>query len=322
MDQTPGSDACERQVSKAGIRVIGWKGTLPMETMPKKISLVTRWGMYGSLIKSLQTGLLLVTGLAGYMSARCPTHAGGTLLAVAGSLFLAISGSTVLNMVYDRDIDALMNRSCRRPLPSGRLSAREALRFGMLLSAAGLGWAFAMDVLYGVVVFTGWFFDVIVYTIALKRRTPWSMVWGGVAGGMPILAGRVLGTGAIDWIGLVLTLAITLWIPTHMLTFGMKHAEEYRKAGVPIFPNAYGEWITRIAIALSTAAAAVAMLFATWQIGLPWRYLHLALGLSAVLFVFTAASVIHRSPRLNFGLYKFASLYMLGSMLLIVLGVL
>jgi protoheme IX farnesyltransferase len=293
-----------------------------MQTMTRQVNRVTRLGVYWSLIKSLQTGLLLVTGLAGYMSARCPTHSGPALLALAGSLFFAISGSTVLNMVYDRDIDALMQRACLRPLPSGRLSARETLRFGLLLSAAGIGWAFAMDVLFGAVVFTGWFFDVVVYTIALKRRTPWSIVWGGLAGGMPILAGRVLGTGAVDWIGLLLTLAVMLWIPTHMLTFGMKHAEDYRKAGVPVFPNAYGEWITRVTIAFSTGAAAVAMLFATWHIGLPWRYLHLAFGLGALLLLFTIASVIRRSPKLNFGLYKYASLYMLGSMLLIMLGAL
>ncbi len=282
----------------------------------------TKLGMYWSLIKSLQTGLLLVTGLAGYMSARCPTHGWMTLLALTGSLFLAISGSTVLNMVYDRDIDAIMRRSCQRPLPSGRLSAAQALKFGLILSAAGVGCAFALDSLYGAVVFAGWFFDVVVYTIALKRRTPWSIVWGGIAGAMPILAGRVLGLGSLDWIGLLLSLAILMWIPTHMLTFGIKHAEDYARAGVPVFPNTYGEWMTRITIALSTTVATVAMLSAVWHIGLPWRHLHLAIGLSIVLLFFTIASVVRRSPRLNFGLYKLASLYMLGSMLLIVIGVL
>src|SRR5512142_413735 len=108
----------------------------------EKQNWTTRLGMYWSLIKSLQTGLLLVTGLAGYMSARCPTHGWTTLLALTGSLFLAISGSTVLNMVYDRDIDALMQRSCQRPLASGRIPAANALRFGLMLSAAGVGWAF------------------------------------------------------------------------------------------------------------------------------------------------------------------------------------
>ncbi|MGD8850599.1 MAG: UbiA family prenyltransferase, partial [Anaerolineales bacterium] len=77
---------------------------------------------YWPLIKSLQTGLLLFTGLAGYMTARCPVLNWTTMIGLAGSLFLAISGSTVMNMVYDRDIDAKMKRTCLRPLPVGSVS--------------------------------------------------------------------------------------------------------------------------------------------------------------------------------------------------------
>lgn len=284
-------------------------------------SIIARLRMYWTLTKSLQTGLLLVTGLAGYFSARCPTHSTELVLALAASLFLAIAGSTVLNMVWDRDIDAMMQRTCQRPLPAHQISAREGLIFGVVLSIIGVAWSFALNPLYGAVVFAGWFFDVVIYTVWLKRRTPWSIIWGGVAGAMPILAGRVLGAGQIDVVGVLFALAVLLWIPTHMLTFGMEYADQYRAAGVPVIPNQYGEAITRFTIALSTACAAIAMLLATWQISLPWRYLHLAAGSSALLLLFTLASVLRRSPKLNFALYKFASLYMLGSMVLIMLGV-
>ncbi|MDO9066504.1 MAG: UbiA family prenyltransferase, partial [Chloroflexota bacterium] len=96
---------------------------------------------FWAMTKSLQTGLLLVTGLAGYMSARCPVIAWQTLLAVTGSLFLAISGSTVLNMVHDRDIDLRMSRTCQRPLPAGLVSVREATWLGVLLALGGVAWA-------------------------------------------------------------------------------------------------------------------------------------------------------------------------------------
>jgi len=276
---------------------------------------------YWTLTKSLQTGLLLVTGITGYLSARCPVTHVATLLNVAGSLFLAIAGSTVINMVWDRDIDAVMKRTCHRPLPVGEVSVREGTTLGMVLSLAGIAWAFALSPLYGAIVFAGWFFDVVIYTLWLKRRTPWSIIWGGIAGAMPILAGRALGTGTIDAIGLLLALAILLWIPTHMLTFGIKYAEQYRAAGVPVFPNAYGEWLTRVTIALSTGAAVIAMVLAAWHMRLPWAYFHLALWLGIALLALTFVSLAHRSPKLNFGLYKFASLYMLGAMLLIMLGV-
>jgi protoheme IX farnesyltransferase len=193
---------------------------------------------YWALTKSLQTGLLLLTGVAGYMSCRCPVMHPLTLMGLALSLFMAIGGSTVLNMVYDRDIDALMGRTCGRPLPAGSVDPRQGLVLGLSLSMAGVVLALAMNGLYGAIVLAGLFFNVVVYTLVLKRRTHWSIVWGGIAGGMPVLAGRTLGLGRIDWIGLLLALAVLLWIPTHILTFNLKYFEDYHKARIPTFPAA------------------------------------------------------------------------------------
>ena len=276
---------------------------------------------YWRLTKSLQTGLLLITGVAGYMSARCPVTTFPKMLIFTGTLFLAISGSTMLNMVYDRDIDAKMKRSCNRPIPSGRLSVREALIFGIAISALGIGGAFALDPLYGMVVFVGLFIDVVMYTMWLKRRTPWSIVWGGISGGMPILAGRVLGAGEIELIGILLASAVLLWIPTHIMTFGIKHAADYKKAGVPTFSNAYGEHITRTIISISTGAAVLLMTVAVWLIEIQSHCFYAAIGLGAILIILTITSLIYPSSKLNYGLFKFASLYMLGTMGLIFLGV-
>jgi protoheme IX farnesyltransferase len=225
---------------------------------------------YLPLIKSLQTGLLLITGLAGYMSARCPVLNISTLLALTGSLFLAISGSTVLNMWYDRDIDAKMPRTCNRPLSTGETKPREALIFGLIFSIAGITWALSLDLLYGVVVFAGLFFDVVVYTIWLKRRTAWSIVWGGISGGMPVLAGRILGTGHFDWIGVALAMGVLFWIPTHILTFSIRYFDDYQAANIPTFPSVYGFQTTRIIIALSSVFTAVAMGLAAYGVGMTW----------------------------------------------------
>ena len=272
---------------------------------------------YWTLIKSLQTGLLLITGLAGYMSARCPVTAWETLLAVTGSLFLAISGSTVLNMVYDRDIDAKMKRACMRPLPSGRVSVREALLLGIVLSHAGIAWAFSLSPIYGAVVTAGLFFDVVVYTIWLKRRTPYSIIIGGLAGGMPVLAGRALAVGGIDPIGILLALAVLFWIPTHIMTFNLKYAEDYARGGVPTFPSAYGVNTTRLIITLSSVGAAIAIVIAALGVGMTWGYLRLLFVLSAGLLTLAVASMVRPSERLNLGLFKYASIYMLGSMALL-----
>ena len=272
---------------------------------------------YLKMIKSLQTGLLLTTGLAGYMSVRCPVLNIGTLLAIAGSLFLAISGSTVLNMWYDRDIDAQMKRTCLRPLPAGEISSEEGLLLGSILSLLGIGWALLMDPLYGLLVFAGLFFDVAVYTVWLKRRTAWSIVWGGISGGMPVLAGRVYAVGEIDTIGIILAVGVLFWIPTHIMTFNMRYYEDYAVAGIPTFPSVYGFDFTRKVIAGSSILASLTMALGAFLIGLGPSTMHLIAAFSLILLFASIASMLRPSSKLNFGLFKYASFYMLGAMLVI-----
>lgn len=283
--------------------------------------LIAKIRQYWPLIKSLQTGLLVSTGLAGYMSARCPVFNLPTIALLFISLAAAVSGSTILNMWWDRDIDKKMIRTQMRPLASGEINPVEALLVGLALSALGVGLALAMDLLYGLIVFAGLFFNVVVYTIWLKRRTCWSIIWGGIAGGMPILAGRALGFGSVDWIGAMLSLGILLWIPTHILTFNLRYSDDYQAAGVPTFPSTYGSRFTRTMIAVSSVLASLAMGLAAWGIGMAWGYLRLLGVLSFGLLVLAVAVVRRPSERASFGLFKYASVYMLAAMILVVVGV-
>lgn len=272
---------------------------------------------YWPLIKSMQTALLTITGIAGYMSARCPFTHWTTMTGLVASLLLSISGSTVLNMWYDRDIDSVMNRTHHRPIASGVVSPKDALLLGLVLSVAGVSLATLFSPLYGLLVFGGIFFDVIVYTILLKRRTCWSILWGGIAGGMPILAGRALGMGYVDGIGILLALAVLFWIPTHILTFSMRYREDYAAAGIPTFPSTYGDQLTRLVIAVASVLAAGVMGGAAVMIGVRQGTLHLLGILSGGLLVMALLMLLKPSSRLNFHLFKFASVYMLASMLLL-----
>ena len=273
--------------------------------------------LYWTLTKSLQTGLLLSTGLAGFMSARCPVMHWYDFLGLAVSLFLAIAGSTIINMWYDRDIDAVMNRTHHRPLADGKVAPGEALRLGLVLSLLGVGMAVAMFPLYGLIVFAGLFFDAVVYTLWLKRRTCWSIVWGGISGGMPILAGRAFGTGHLDGIGILLALAVLFWIPTHILTFSMRYFDDYKGARIPTFPSVYGFAVTRATIAISSVIAALCISAAGILIGMQWGFVRVLAVLSAGLMLLAAATVFHPTERVNFGLFKYASLFMLSAMILL-----
>ncbi len=276
---------------------------------------------YWPLIKDLQTGLLLLTGVAGFLSAVHPAGHWLTLLGLAGSLFLAIGGSTVLNMAYDADIDAVMKRTCWRPLPKGLVTVRQAVLLGSVMAALGVGWALLLSPLFGLIVFAGLFFDVAVYTIWLKRRTPYAIIIGGLAGGMPVLAGRALALGQVDPVGLMLALGVLLWIPTHIMTFAMRHFDDYQAARVPTFPAAYGFYATRVVIAASSLAAALVMGWAAAVIGAQIGWLA-ALGVMDLgLLGLAVLGVVRPSPKASFALFKYASLYMFAAMVVIAVAV-
>ncbi len=275
---------------------------------------------YWSLIKSLQTFLLLITGVAGFISANSPVMNIGIFTGLISSLFLTIGGTTVLNMVYDKDIDSKMTRTEKRPLPACKISDKNAIIFGLVMLVAGLGMSFYMSLLFGLIMFAGFFIDFIIYTIWLKRKSAWSILWGGISGGMPILAGRVLGTGEIDMIGLLLSLSILLWIPTHILTFNMRYFKDYKNAKIPTFPAKYGFNNTRIIIALSSIGAAIAILIGAIALGLSLGYLQTIMALASGSIILAAISIINPSEKINFGLFKYASIFMLSTMIIIAIG--
>ncbi len=281
--------------------------------------LINKIKSYFSLLKSPQTALLTITGIAGFMSARCPVTHWTTMVGMVFSLLLTISASTVLNMWYDHDIDKVMDRTHHRPLAEGRISLKKALVFGITLSITGVALGLILSPTYGIILFAGIFFDAVVYTLWLKRKTCWSIVFGGVAGGMPILAGRVLGLGRVDEIGFLLTLSIIFWIPTHILTFSMRFADDYAAAKIPTFPSTYGNDITRKTIAFSSIIAGALISSAAILIEIQQGFLYSLGVLSGGLMILAFLAMIKPSNKLNFGLFKYASVYMLAAMFLLAL---
>jgi heme o synthase len=109
------------------------------------------------------------------------------------------------------------------------------------------------------------------------------------------------------------------WIPTHIMTFSMKYHADYKAAGVPTFPSTYGFSTTRVLVAFSSVLAALSIGIAAYGVGMTWGYLRVLIVLSTGLFALAASSLLRPSERTNFGLFKYASLYMLSSMLLMVI---
>jgi protoheme IX farnesyltransferase len=178
---------------------------------------------------------------------------------VGGALSAGSAGA--FNCYIDRDIDRVMNRTKARPLVTGEVSDREALVF-----------AFALGVISTALfaVFTNWLaaglsvgailFYVVVYSLLLKRRTPQNIVWGGAAGGFPVLIGWAVVTGSLTWTPFILFLIIFLWTPPHYWPLSWRYRQDYRDAGVPMLTVVRGRVTVGIQIVLYAWATVVASL--------------------------------------------------------------
>jgi len=284
--------------------------------MIKRILRLLRF--YIRLIKVPQTGLLFFTAIAGYLGAK-GNHDSITLLIAGIGLLFVISGTTAFNMVFDRDIDYIMERTKRRPVPTGRISARAAFVFGLFLIISGLLLSFSVSLIFAIIVALGMFFDFVIYTLWLKRRSSLSILFGGLAGGMPILSGRVLAIGKIDIIGLLLALAILLWIPTHILTLAMKYSRDYKLAGVPTFPNVFGFVYTRYVIAVSNLISAGIVTYVLFLVEVTLTGILICFAGGFLLLLFSLKIIKDPGDKAYFSLFKYASVYMVVVMLIIIL---
>jgi protoheme IX farnesyltransferase len=207
-------------------------------------------GDFIALMKPRVMSLVVFTALVGLMVTPGYLH---PVLGFAALLCITIGAGAAgaLNMWYDADVDAVMRRTSRRPIPAGRVLPREALAFGVTLaigSIAVLGlvanWLAAALLAFTI------FFYVVVYTMWLKRATPQNIVIGGAAGAFPPMIGWAAATGTIGLESVLLFLIIFFWTPPHFWALSLWRAEEYARAGIPMLPVVAGRAETRRQILL------------------------------------------------------------------------
>ncbi|MHA1520155.1 MAG: protoheme IX farnesyltransferase [Promethearchaeota archaeon] len=281
---------------------------------------------YHELIKAKQTVLLLVTAVFSYLISAVPDNLFSRMdfFHLIFALFFAVSGTTMLNMYIDHDIDAIMERTKCRPIPSGRVSLRFVLINGIIFTGIGFAAGFTgLDLLTGFIIFLGFFFDFVIYSIWLKRRTKYSIIFGGISGGLPALAGRVAVVGKVDLIGIMFLLFILTWIPIHILTLALipENLEGYKQAGVPMWPVVTSKEET-IKIITGSALVNTVVIFITGLV------LHIDLIVLAIiglcclfLIFFSVKNLIKPSHELTFTIFKFASMFMLFGFILLYIGV-
>jgi len=211
---------------------------------------------YFALLKPRVMSLVVFTALTGVVMAPTPPN---LVIAFASLLAIAVGAgaSGALNMWIESDIDALMTRTRKRPIPSGRLAREEALAFGLVLAGMSIftlglvaNWLAA-----GLLAFTI-FFYVVIYTMWLKRATPLNIVIGGAAGALPPVVGFAAASGELGLSSLVLFTIIFVWTPPHFWALALLKSDDYARAGIPMLPNVAGPDRTRLEILIYSALLA------------------------------------------------------------------
>ncbi len=200
---------------------------------------------YVTLLKPRVMALVVFTGVAGLVAAHAPMHPVLAAVAIL-SIALASGAAGAINMWYDRDIDAVMERTRMRPLPQGRIEPSDAAAFGVIVTIAAISlMGLAVNLLAAGLLALASFTYIFVYTIWLKRRTPQNIVIGGAAGAFPPMIGWAAATGHVGWPAIVLFLIIFFWTPPHFWALSLYRCKEYARAGVPMMPVIAGPASTK-----------------------------------------------------------------------------
>jgi protoheme IX farnesyltransferase len=248
-------------------------------------------GDFFALLKPRVMALAVFTAFVGLMMAPGVMNPVIAVIAI-GAIAVGAGAAGALNMWYDADIDALMSRTSKRPIPSGRVTPGEALGFGLVLSALSVmtlgvlvGWLAASLLAFTI------FFYVVIYTMWLKRSTPQNIVIGGAAGALPPVIGWAAATGAIGIESVILFLIIFLWTPPHFWALALFKVGDYAAAGIPMMPNVAGQHSTRKQIfAYSLVLAPIGVL--PWAFGFASGYYGTASAALGAGFIWHAWKVL------------------------------
>ncbi|GGF98064.1 protoheme IX farnesyltransferase [Rhizobium wenxiniae] len=244
-----------------------------------------------ALLKPRVMSLVVFTAFAGLVLAPGEIN---PVLAIISILCIAVGAgaSGALNMWYDADIDAVMTRTAKRPIPAGRIRPNEALAFGLTLSAfsvvilgLAVNWFAA-----GLLAFTIFFYAV-VYTMWLKRSTPQNIVIGGAAGAFPPMLGWACVTGGVSLDSVILFMITFMWTPPHFWALALFKMRDYGSVGIPMMPNVVGQRSTKIQMVVYSVLMAAVVAAPTFT-GLASIGYGIFTGILSLIFIYYSILVL------------------------------
>ena len=268
-------------------------------------------GAYVQLMKPDIIVLLLVTTVPTMILAAGGLPPIGLVAATLLGGTLAAGGANALNHYLDRDIDEVMGRTRRRPIPAHRIEPDDAKSFGILLSGLSFAWlALTVNLLAAGLALSAVLFYVLVYTRWMKRSTPQNIVIGGAAGAVPVLVGWAAVTGTLALPAWILFALVFFWTPPHFWALSMKYAEEYEAAGVPMLVVLRGGRDTATHILLYSIQTVAVSLLLFPAAGMGTVYLAAAAGLGAILIWYATRVVREGTTRAAMHLFHYSITYL------------
>ena len=268
---------------------------------------------YIALLKPRVMSLVVFTGFAGLAVAPGDIH---PILAAVAVLCIALASGAAgaINMWYDRDIDALMERTRDRPLPTGKIEPAEALSFGVILASGAIMLMFlATNEMAAALLAAAVLFYVFVYTIWLKRRTPQNIVIGGAAGAFPPAIGWAAVTGDVGIEAVVMFLVIFFWTPPHFWALALFRKGDYAAAGVPMLPVVRGGSATKRQMLLYTLLLAPLSLAPCFLEMAGWLLYGSAAMVLNAMFIALALSAIRDTTEVSAKrMFGFSIFYLFG----------
>lgn len=279
------------------------------------------WRDYYELCKPKVVALIVFTALVGMFLATTDSIPLALLINSTLGIGLAAASAATLNHLLDQQIDAKMQRTIHRPLPTGHLQARHAAIFSLLLGTTGLTLlAIWVNPLTAWLTFFSLIGYAVVYTRYLKRATPQNIVIGGAAGAAPPVLGWTAVTGQLDPHALLLFLIIFVWTPPHFWALAIHRRDDYARVNLPMLPVTHGLPFTRLHILLYTILlSAVTLLpFATHMSG--WLYLSITIGLNIIFLYYAIRLMRHTQDNtLAMKTFGYSIIYLMGLFLALLL---
>lgn len=277
------------------------------------MALVDSLQNYIEVTKPSSVLLLVFTSIAALAIAALRTNwfVPSVSLTAVVAITAATAGCNTITCYIDRDIDAIMRRTSRRPIPTGRIApAEKALVWGLLLIGVGLALGLWVGVLSFVILLLGLLDNVVVYSIWLKRRNPVNIILGGLSGGLPALFGWTAVTGSIDLLSVLLSGLVVLWIPSHIWSLAIFSKDDYVQAKIPMLPVVIHEKVALRCIVATVILMIPFSLAVYWVGSFGWVYAATAVIVGLIVLALNLQLFAHPTRENAYRAFKASSPYL------------